>query len=101
MIEVDPVYARGQVEITTAYAQGQPVIYVQASDLGGAVTAVAAAQLAKQYRDQTEDFRDETEGFRNDAAANAAVIAAALNIDGGYSNTVYGGLTPLDAGGAQ
>lgn len=52
-----------------------------------AASAAASAQIASQKA--------------LEAFTIAQQISGALNIDGGYSNSLYGGTAPLDCGGAQ
>ena len=78
-IDVDDAYISeysldGSIDVNVLYAENSPKIELVTSDIGGAITALAAAQEAEQFRNETEAFRDEalisrneTEIFRNDS----------------------------------
>lgn len=78
-IDVDDAYTSeysldGSIDVNVLYAENSPKIELVSSDIGGAITALAAAQEAENFRNETEAFRDEalisrneTEVFRNDS----------------------------------
>ena len=51
------------IEIIPFYAENRPKIEVVTSDIGGAITALAAAQELERFRNEAEVFRNEAEGF--------------------------------------
>ena len=51
------------IEIIPFYAENRPKIEVVTSDIGGAITALAAAQESERFRNEAEVFRNEAEGF--------------------------------------
>ena len=51
------------IDIIALYASNQPMIGVITPDVGGSITALAAAQEAERFRNEAEAFRNESETF--------------------------------------
>ena len=51
------------IDIIALYASNQPMIGVITPDIGGSITALAAAQEAERFRNEAEAFRNESETF--------------------------------------
>ena len=68
------------IEIIPFYAENRPKIEVVTSDIGGAITALAAAQEAERLRNQTENFYQLTND--NKILATEAATQAQLWAEG-------------------
>ena len=51
------------IDIIALYASNQPTIGLITPDVGGSITALAAAQEAERFRNEAEAFRNESETF--------------------------------------
>ena len=51
------------IDIIALYASNQPMIGVITPDVGGSITALAAAQESERFRNEAEAFRNESETF--------------------------------------
>ena len=51
------------IDIIALYASNQPMIGVITPDIGGSITALAAAQESERFRNEAEAFRNESETF--------------------------------------
>ena len=85
MIEIIPFYVENKLntnvlDIRALYAENRPKIEVVTSDIGGAITALAAAQEAERLRNQTENFYQLTND--NKILATEAATQAQLWAEG-------------------
>lgn len=80
MIEIIPFYVENKLntnvlDIRALYAENRPKIEVVTSDIGGAITALAAAQESERFRNEAEGFSELTNSDRIQTGLDAQATA--------------------------